>query len=99
MSKHYQEIVDKFFGSMYQHRTFRTLFDPSSTEWKETTIEKKIEILKQLLETGGMTLKEILNGYKHFYLKKLSNKGHVVNSLQDGLEILLNKTLNDNANN
>lgn len=99
MAKHYQEIVDNVFGSMYRHRTLRTLFDPSSTEWEETTIEKKIEILKQLLETGGMTLEEILNGYKHFYLKELSNKGHVVNSLQDGLAILLNKTLKDNANN
>ena len=99
MEKHYQEVVDEIFGSLYRHRTLRTLFDPSSTEWEETTIEKKIEILKQLLETGGMTLEEILSGYKHFYLKELSNKRHVVNSLQDGLTILLNKTLNDNANN
>ena len=99
MAKHYQEIVDEVFGSMYKHRTLRTLFDPGSTEWDETTIEKKIEILKRLLETSGISLEKILSGYKHFYLKELANKGHVVNTLQDGLAILLNKTLNNNADN
>ena len=99
MTKHYQDIVDEVFGSMYKHRTLRTLFDPGSTEWGETTIEKKIEILKKLLETSGMSLEKILNGYKHFYLKELANKGHVINTLQNGLSILLNHTLNNNANN
>ena len=46
MKKHYQEIVDEIFGSLYRHRTLRTLFDPNSSEWSDTTIEKKLEILK-----------------------------------------------------
>lgn len=93
MAKHYQDIVDEVFGSMYKHRTLRTIFDPNSSEWDDTTIDKKLEILKKLLNSNKVTLDEILNGYKHFYQSELSNKGHVVNSLQDGLSILLSNSI------
>jgi len=93
MKEHYQDIVDEVFGSMYKHRTLRTLFDPNSSEWDETTVEKKLEILKKLLASDKTTLDEILHGYKHFYQHELSNKGHVINSLQDGLAILLTNTI------
>lgn len=93
MKKHYQDIVDEVFGSMYRHRTLRTLFDPNSSEWDETTIDKKLEVLKKLLDGNKITLDEILNGYKHFYQHELANKGHVINSLQDGLSILLTNSL------
>lgn len=93
MKEHYQDIVDEVFGSMYRHRTFRTLFDPNSSEWDETTTEKKLEILKKLLASNKATLDEILNGYKHFYQYELSDKGHVINSLQAGLTTLLTNSL------
>jgi hypothetical protein len=93
MTKEYQDIVDEVFGSMYSHRTLRTLFDPNSSEWDETTIDKKLEILKKILDSNKITLDEILNGYKHFYQHELANKGHVINSLQDGLAILLTNSL------
>ncbi len=93
MTEHYQDIVDEVFGSMYRHRTLRTLFDPNSSEWNDTTIDKKLEILKKLLDSGKINLDEILIGYKHFYQAELANKGHVVNSLQDGLAILLTNSL------
>ena len=93
MSKHYQEIVDEVFGSMYAHRTLRTLFDPGSYEWDETTIENKITILKTILASNKISLDQILRGYKHYYSHELTNKVHVLNSLQDGLSILLNYTL------
>lgn len=93
MRKHYQEVVDEVLGSMYRHRTLRTLFDPSSSEWNQTSIDKKIEILKKILNSNKITLDEILNGYKHFYQNELANKGHVLNSLQDGLSILLTNSL------
>ena len=99
MTKHYQDIVDEVFGSMYRHRTLRTLFDPNSSEWDETTIDKKLEILKKLLHSNKATLDKILNGYKHFYRHELANKGHVLNSLQDGLTILLTNSLNNNVDN
>lgn len=93
MAKHYQEIVDNVFGSYYRHRTLRTLFDPNSNEWTETTISEKLEILKKLLDNGETDLEEILIGYKHFYQNELANKSHVLNSLQDGLAILLTNSL------
>jgi len=93
MKEHYQDIVDEVFGSMYKHRTLRTLFDPNSSEWNETSIDQKLEILKKLLDSNKVTLNEILNGYKHFYQNELANKGHVLNSLQDSLTILLANSL------
>lgn len=93
MKEHYQDIVDEVFGSMYRHRTLRTLFDPNSSEWGDTTIDNKLEILKKLLDSNKMTLDEILNGYKHFYLNELANKGHVLSSLQDSLAILLTNSI------
>ncbi len=93
MKKHYQDIVDEVFGSMYRHRTLRTLFDPDSSEWSDTTIDKKLDILKKLLDSNKITLNEILGGYIHFYQKELANKGHVINSLTDGLAILLTNSL------
>lgn len=93
MDKHYQEVVDEIFGSLYRHRTLRTLFDPSSSEWNDTTIEKKIEILKKILGSKKISLDILILGYKHFYAKELTNKLHVLNSLEDGLIILLQNTL------
>ena len=99
MKEHYQDIVDEIFGSVYRHRTLRTVFDPNSSEWLNTTIEKKLEILKRLISSNRITLEEILNGYKHFYQHELANKGHVIDSLQEGLSILLTNSLNNNENN
>jgi len=93
MTNHYQEIVDEVFGSMYRHRTLRTLFDPNSSEWNDTTTNKKLKILKKLLDSGKISLDEIIIGYKHFYQSELANKGHVIDSLQDGLAILHTNSL------
>ena len=94
MKKHYQEIVDEVFGSFYKNRTLRTLFDPYSSEWNDSTLNEKIEILKTLLASNKITLEEILSGYTHFYQHELVGKEHVINSLQDGLTILLNTSIN-----
>jgi len=91
--KQYQEIVDEVFGSFYQHRTLRTLFDPYSSEWNETTIEKKLEILKKILASDKITLEQLISGYKNYYQHELANKGHVLNSLDSGILILLQNAL------
>lgn len=46
---HYQQKIDKIFGkgSLWKHRTLRTLFDPNSSEYNQTTMEKKLEILQK----------------------------------------------------
>ncbi len=93
MEKHYQDIIDEIFGSSNEHRTLRTLFDPNSSEWNDTTIEKKLEILNKILDSKKISLGKLILGYKHFYTKELTNKGHVIRSLEDGLIVLLQNAI------
>ncbi len=85
---HYQEKIDKIFGkgSLWKHRTLRTLFDPNSSEYNQTTMDKKLEILNKIKE-NEIDLTELLNDYKEFYTEE--NKIHVVDVADEGLEILL----------
>ena len=84
----YQEKIDKIFGkgSLWKHRTLRTLFDPNSSEYNQTTMDKKLEILNKIKE-NEIDLTELLNDYKEFYTEE--NKIHVVDVADEGLEILL----------
>lgn len=85
---HYQQKLDKIFGkgSLWKHRTLRTLFDPNSSEYNLTTMDKKLEILTTIRE-NGMDLNGLLDNYKEFYTEE--NKIHVVDVADEGLEILL----------
>ena len=69
MNAHYQEIVDEIFGSQYKHRTLRTIFDPNSSEWNDTTIEKKLKILKKILESKKINLEKVDNRLQKFLHK------------------------------
>lgn len=91
---HYQQKIDKIFGkgSLWKHRTLRTLFDPYSSEYNQTTMDKKLEILKKIKD-NGIDLSELLNDYKEFYTEE--NKIHVVDVADEGLEILLKKKTNE----
>jgi len=85
--KQYCELVDDAMGqSLYQHRTLRTCLDPGSYEWSETPMEKKIEILKNVVEAGN-DLQRVLWQYKSLYLEM--NKPHVAKSVEEGLTELL----------
>jgi hypothetical protein len=90
---HYQQKLDKIFGkgSSWKHRTLRTLFDPYSSEYNQTTMDKKLEILKTIKD-NGIDLTELLNDYKEFYTEE--NKIHVVDVADEGLEILLKNLAN-----
>ena len=85
---HYQQKIDKIFGKgdLWKHRTLRTLFDSNSSEYNHTTMEKKLEILK-IIRENGIDLKELIDEYKEFYMEE--NKIHVVDSADEGLNILL----------
>ena len=87
---HYQEKIDNIFGKgiMWKHRTLRTLFDPYSSEYNHTTIERKLEILK-IIKENNIDLKELIEDYKEFYTEE--NKIHVVDVADSGLEILIQK--------
>jgi hypothetical protein len=89
---HYQEQLDKIFGkgSLWKHRTLRTVFDPFSSEYDKTSIDEKLEILKKSKESG-LELSEIIDGYKTFYIEE--NKPNVINSIEDGLKLLLENSL------
>lgn len=91
--KHYQEIVDEVFGSFYKHRSLRILFDPGSSEWNETTVEKKLEILKKILASYKITMEQLISGCKNYYQHELANKDHVLKSLNSGILILLQNAL------
>ncbi|MEO6820765.1 MAG: hypothetical protein ABI266_04920 [Ginsengibacter sp.] len=93
MKKYYQDIVDEVFGCTYRHRTLRTLFDPDSSEWQETAIDEKVQILSKLIGSNKITIHEILRGYVHFYKYELAGKKHVLDSLQDGLGMLLAESI------
>lgn len=85
---HYQQKIDKIFGkgSLWKHRTLRTLFDPNSSEYNQTTMDMKLEILKTIID-NKMDLTELIDDYKKFY--KEENKIHVVDIADEGLEILM----------
>jgi len=90
---HYQQKIDKIFakGDLWKHRTLRTLFDPHSSEYNQTTMERKLEILQTIIE-NGIDLDNLLDEYKEFYTEE--NKIHVVDVADEGLKIL-EKQLNE----
>jgi hypothetical protein len=82
----YCEIVDKALGhEMSQHRTLRTCLDPGSSEWNETTMEEKVEILKKV--SAVKDLNRIFLLYKREYQEM--GKPYVAKGLEDGLTQLL----------
>ena len=89
----YQDLVLERLGSNFKHKTLRTIFDYRSQEWTETSLEEKLQILKSLLDHNGVTLETLIIGYKHYYSSELSNKSHVIKSLEKSLEILLENAL------
>lgn len=89
---HYQEQLDKIFatGGLWKHRTLRTLFDPFSMEYDNTTMDKKLEILK-IIKDNNINFSTLIQGYKDFYLEE--NKPNVIKSLENGLVILLENSI------
>lgn len=84
----YQQKLDKISGkgSLWKHRTLRTLFDQNSSEYNQTTMEKKLEILQTIID-NKIDLVELIEDYKEFYLEE--NKIHVADVADEGLSILL----------
>lgn len=89
---HYQEKLDKIFakGSLWKHRTFRTVFDPFSSEYSDTTIEQKIDFLRTCIN-NGIEIQELIFEYKLFYIEE--NKKHVIKSIEDGVVNLLSNMI------
>ena len=84
----YEARLDRIFGkgSMWKHRTLRTIFDPYSSEWSETNFEKKVEILEKAI-AAGEDLEVLISDYKDRYLEQ--NRKDIANSVEDALIALL----------
>jgi hypothetical protein len=91
-SKDYEIRLDSIFGkgSFWVHRTMRTVFDPYSSEWHSTNLDRKIEILNTIIENGE-SLKTIIVEYKQRYLD--ADRKDIADSIEDSLSILLEYSL------
>ncbi|MEY4111344.1 MAG: hypothetical protein RLZZ46_1700 [Bacteroidota bacterium] len=83
----YEERLDNIFGkgTMWKHRTFRTILDPYSTEWNQTDYAKKIEIL-ETLTAAGEDLEILIRDYKERYNKQ--NRKDISSSVEHALILL-----------
>jgi hypothetical protein len=88
----YEARLDRIFakGHLWQHRTFRTVLDPFSSEWNETTFDKKIEILEKVVQSG-INLKFIIKDYKRCYIEQ--NRRDISIAVETALITLLQHKL------
>ena len=92
MENHYEERLDKIFGkvSLWKHRSFRTVLDPYSSEWNQTTMQQKIEILKKL-KLNNESLEILISDYEDRYLEQ--NRKDIAISAKDALIKIVNSIL------
>jgi hypothetical protein len=85
---YYEARLDKIFGngSMWKHRTFRTILDPLSSEWNGTDYDKKIEILEKVV-AAGEDLEVLISDYKERYDEQ--NRKDISSSVESALTKLL----------
>jgi hypothetical protein len=85
--QHYHYRMDKIMGFMYKHRTLRTIFDYASTEWTQTSTDKKLMLLEILMDSG-YPLQKWLADYKYYYEKEMFAKEHVTTTLDSSVVYL-----------
>ncbi len=93
----YEARMDKIFikGSFWKHRTLRTIFDPPSFEWSETTMVKKIEILEKIVDAGE-DLDKLIYEYKRRYNDQ--NRKDITSEVEGALAVLLQYKLKNKNN-
>jgi len=91
---HLHERLDNIFnnGSMWQHRTLRTVFDPFSSEWNDTDMDNKISILQKIIHSGE-NLEKVFEEYKLYYRNE-STKPYVADDAYKGLLMITQSLLN-----
>ncbi len=87
---HYSYRMDKIFGNYWSHRTLRTLFDPYSTEYSQTTSGQKIEYLKKIIASGE-NLSSLLMEYEENYYNQ--NRKDIAQDSKEGVKNLLQKAI------
>jgi len=83
---HYHYRADALFGKNgpWNHRTLRTFFDPASSEWHETTRERKLEVLEKIV-ASDYPLTNWLIDYRHYYLYESVGRAYVVQEIDSAL--------------
>lgn len=91
---HVHQKLDQIFtkGHLWKHRTMRTFFDMNSSEWKHTTLDEKLDYIYTAIDSGSLSLEEMIDAYTDFYLYSLANKEHVLLSLDESLAFLKEKS-------
>lgn len=84
----YEARLDKIFGkgSIWKHRTLRTVLDPLSSEWNSTDYSKKIEILERIV-AAGENLEDLISEYKERYNEQ--NRQDISSCVESALAKLL----------
>jgi hypothetical protein len=94
MYKHedYEARMDMIFanGHLWKHRTLRTVFDPPSSEWGNTTMHQKAAILKKIVENGE-NLYSLIDDYKDRYLEQ--NRRDIANETGNALAHIIDHIL------
>lgn len=83
---HYHYRADALFGKNghWNHRTLRTFFDAGSSEWRETTRERKLEVLEKLA-ASDYPLADWIKDYEHYYLHESVGRAYVVKEIDSAL--------------
>ncbi|MBK9422988.1 MAG: hypothetical protein IPN54_02375 [Bacteroidetes bacterium] len=89
-SNHYESRMYNIFGLGWSHCTLRTLFDPFSSEYTETSMTEKLSIINRIIHAG-----EDLGGLINEYMLRYYAQGRndISSSAVIGVANLLNKTL------
>ena len=80
----YEQILDKHFGrgTLWKHRTFRTVLDPLSSEYDQTDMKQKVAYLKTLVD-NGVNLEYLVFDYKQRYIEQ--NRRDIANEADAAL--------------
>ena len=73
----YHECISKTFQN---HHSLREVFDPYCSEFENTTDEKRLKLLRQVVSTYDLA--EVVGGYCDYYSKE---KPHVTHNIRNGL--------------
>ncbi len=90
----YEARMDKIFtqGHLWNHRTLRTVFDPGSSEWDATSMNRKIEILMKVIENGE-ELDALIFDYKERYMEQ--DRHDIGRRVQEAVILLLGYNLKE----
>ena len=90
MSGNYETRLDKVFSrssGLWKHRTLRTVLDEGSTEWADTTMQMKLEILSVINQKDSLDV--ILLEYKQRY----KDDQYIIDSIDRSLLKILSFSL------